>query len=115
MVSTKAAAPAWFANTGVPRTSDGFLSARPTLQLLDDDNIFAVGDCATVLEHVRPKSGVFAVRQGPKVAENLRRRAAGEPARPFVPQKQFLTLLSLEHHRIGRNRCWLSTDPIKML
>ena len=95
LVSTKATAPAWFSNTDLRRDAEGFLAVRPTLQLLDDDAVFAAGDCATVLEYPRPKSGVFAVRQGPKVAANLRRCAEGGLARPFVPQKQFLTLLSL--------------------
>ena len=99
LISTRAAAPSWFAHTGMPRDGDGFLAVRPTLQLLDDDNVFAVGDCASVLEYPRPKSGVFAVRQGPNVAANLRRRAEGTQARPFVPQKQFLTLLSLGEKR----------------
>ena len=95
LISTKAAAPAWFATTDLPRDRQGFLAIRPTLQLIDDDDVFGVGDCATVLEHPRAKSGVFAVRQGPVVADNLARRALGQAAQPFIPQKQFLTLLSL--------------------
>ncbi len=94
MVTTTAAAPAWFAATDLPRDSHGFLAIRPSLQLLDDDDVFAVGDCATVMAHPREKSGVFAVRQGPWVAENLRRRVEGRAARPFVPQKRFLSILS---------------------
>ncbi len=104
LVSTKAAAPAWFAKTDLPRDSEGFLAVRPTLQVLNDDTIFAVGDCSTVLEHPRPKSGVFAVRQGPKVAANLRRCADREPAHSFVPQKHFLTLLSLGGKRAVASR-----------
>ncbi len=95
LISTKAAAPSWFAATDLPSDADGFLAVRPTLQLIDDDDVFAVGDCASVVDHPRAKSGVFAVRQGPAVADNLRRRAMGHSAKPFVPQKQFLTLLSL--------------------
>ena len=95
LVTTKAAPPAWFAATGMPLDARGFLAVRPTLQLLDDDDVFAVGDCATVLERVREKAGVFAVRQGPPLTENLRLRVHDEAALPFVPQSQFLTLLSL--------------------
>jgi selenide,water dikinase len=94
MVTTKAAPPAWLAATDLPRDPGGYLAVRPTLQLLDDDDVFAVGDCATVLEHPREKAGVFAVRQGPPLTANLRLRAEGKPALPFVPQRQFLTLLS---------------------
>ena len=95
LISTRAAAPAWFAATDLPRDAQGFLAVKSTLQLTDDDDVFALGDCASVVEHPRAKSGVFAVRQGPKVADNLRRRAMGHSATPFVPQTQFLTLLSL--------------------
>lgn len=95
LVSTKAAPPAWFKETGMPLSCGGFLALRPTLQLTDDDRIFAAGDCADVLEHPREKAGVFAVRQGPPLAGNLRRVAQGRAARPFAPQKQFLTIVSL--------------------
>lgn len=95
LISTKAAPPAWFVGLGMPLDAGGFLATRSTLQLMDDDDVFAVGDCASVIEYPRPKSGVFAVRQGPAVAKNLRRRAAGEAAIPFVPQRQFLSLVSL--------------------
>ncbi len=95
LVTTKAAPPAWFAQTRLTLDAAGFLALRPTLQTVDDDDIFAAGDCATVLAHVREKAGVFAVRQGPPLTDNLRRRARGEAALPFKPQKQFLTLLAL--------------------
>ncbi|MDX2155461.1 MAG: selenide, water dikinase SelD [Hyphomicrobiaceae bacterium] len=94
LVTTKAAPPAWFASTGLPLDGRGFLAVRPTLQVLDDDDVFAVGDCASVIEHPREKAGVFAVRQGPPLTENLRLRARGSAARPFAPQRLFLTLLS---------------------
>ena len=99
LISTRAAAPAWFAATGLPCDAGGFLAVRPTLQLIDDEDVFAVGDCASVVEYPRAKSGVFAVRQGPKVADNLRCRARGHPPAPFIPQTQFLTLLSLGDQR----------------
>ena len=95
LVTTKAAPPPWFADSGLPLDRGGFLSVRPTLQVDDDDDVFAAGDCAAVTEHPREKAGVFAVRQGPPLTENLRLRCRGEAAKPFVPQTQFLTLLAL--------------------
>ncbi|MDP2356816.1 MAG: selenide, water dikinase SelD [Beijerinckiaceae bacterium] len=105
LLSTEAGPAEWFGTTDLPKDERGFLAARPTLQLLDDDDVFAVGDCATILEHKREKAGVFAVRQGPPLTENLRRRARGATAEPFVPQTEFLTLLSTggKHAIAARN------------
>mgnify|MGYP006284799627 CR=1 FL=1 len=94
LVTTRAAAAPWFAASGLPTAPDGFLAARPTLQLEGLDDVFAVGDCATVTDHPRPKAGVFAVRQGPPLAENLRRAARGAVPRPFEPQRRWLSILS---------------------
>ncbi len=107
VIATAAAAPAWLADTGLSLDKDGFLAIRPTLQVLDDDDVFAVGDCASMVKSPREKSGVFAVRQGPPLTDNLRRRARGERAREFVPQRQFLTLLSTgDKHAIAARGAW---------
>ncbi len=94
LVTTGAAPAAWLRNAGLKTDADGFVAVRPTLQVLDDDDIFAAGDCAGVLEYPREKSGVFAVRHGPPLTENLRARAQGRPPTPFTPQRQYLMLLS---------------------
>jgi selenide,water dikinase len=94
LVTTKAAPPAWFRETGLALDPAGFLAVRPTLQVIGEDDVFAVGDCANVLDHPREKAGVFAVRQGPPLTRNLRLRARGMAAEPFEPQRHFLTLLS---------------------
>jgi selenide,water dikinase len=95
LVSTRAKAPAWLAGTGLARDAGGYLALRPTLQTISDDDVFAAGDCATVLEHPREKAGVFAVRQGPVLADHLRRYLEMRQLDPFVPQLRFLTLVSL--------------------
>ncbi|MFN3867491.1 MAG: selenide, water dikinase SelD [Hyphomicrobiaceae bacterium] len=105
LLTTNARPSPWFRASGLPLDEQGFIAVRPTLQLTDDDDVFAAGDCATVLQHRREKAGVFAVRQGPPLTENLRLRARGRPARPFVPQRDFLTILSTggEHAIAARN------------
>lgn len=95
IVSTRAKAPAWLAGTGLARDAGGYLALKPTLQTITEDDIFAAGDCATVLEHPREKAGVFAVRQGPVLADHLRRHLELRQLDPFVPQRRFLTLVSL--------------------
>lgn len=92
-VVTEASAAPWFADTGLPLDERGFLAIDATLASTGDDRIFAAGDCATVLAHRRPKAGVFAVRQGPPLADNLRRALAGERPQPFVPQRRYLSIL----------------------
>ena len=60
------------------------------------DEIFATGDCASLVTDPRlPKAGVYAVRQGPVLAHNLKAHAAGRPLRAYRPQRDFLSLLNL--------------------
>ncbi len=83
---------------GLPTDPRGFISVRPTLQVVGHDDLFAVGDCASLEGHPNlPKAGVYAVRQGPILTHNLRARAAarGEALRPYRPQSDFLSLLNL--------------------
>jgi selenide,water dikinase len=92
-VVTEASAPRWFAETGLPLDERGFLALDATLRSTGDPLIFAAGDCATMLDHRRPKAGVFAVRQGPPLAANLRRALLGQQPRPFTPQSRYLSIL----------------------
>jgi selenide,water dikinase len=85
-----------FRGSGLAVDAQGFVRVRPTLQTLDHDNLFAVGDCACFGEPPGlPKAGVFAVRQGPVLARNLRARAAGGRLETYRPQRDFLSLLNL--------------------
>jgi len=92
---TGAAATSWLAASGLSVDEHGFLATTNTLQCLNADNIFGTGDCATQVDQPRPKAGVYAVRQGPILAENLCNYLLGKPLRQHIPQQRFLSLLSL--------------------
>jgi selenide,water dikinase len=92
--ATGARAPSWIARSGLVTDARGFLAVSDTLQSRSCPEIFAAGDVATVIGEPRPKSGVFAVRQGPVLARNLRRALAGEAPEPFRPPSRSLALIS---------------------
>ena len=106
LVSTRAAPPPAIREAAFAKEPDGFLAIGPTLQVLNDDSVFAVGDCATMSAHPRPKAGVFAVRQGPVLARNLRRALRGEALESHVPQRDHLVLIGTGDGRAigGRGR-----------
>jgi selenide,water dikinase len=106
LVSTRAAPPLAIRQTSLAKDQDGFLAIGPTLQVLNDGAVFAAGDCATMVEHPRPKAGVFAVRQGPVLARNLRRALRGEALEAYVPQRDHLVLIGTGDGRAigGRGR-----------
>ena len=99
LVATSAAAAPWHAAAALAVDSHGFVAVNEYLQSMSHPFVFAAGDCATMLEHPRPKSGVYAVRAGPLLAANLLRTLTGKPMRGWTPQKHALSLLSLGEKR----------------
>ncbi len=93
---TNASAPTWLKESGLTLTEDGFLAVEDTLQTRSHSNIFAAGDVATMVNHKRPKAGVFAVRQGPPLYENLKRYVMGQPLKPFKPQNRYLNIIDTD-------------------
>ena len=105
---TGATAAPWIASSGLSTDKRGFLATSNSLQSLGHENIFGTGDCATQVDHPRPKAGVYAVRQGPVLAENLRNYLLGKTLKGHIPQQRFLSLLSLGAKRATADRGVLS-------
>ena len=100
--TTQAAPARWLAKTGLPLDHRGFLRVDDTLRVVGRDDVFAAGDTIAFAARELPKSGVYAVRAGPVLADNIRRTLTGRPLRPFRPQREALYLVSTgERYAIG--------------
>lgn len=85
---------AWLANSALA-TSDGCVDVDSQLRSVSHPSVFAAGDCANLTHAPRPKAGVYAVRQAPVLAYNLRADLAGRQRRHYRPQRDYLKLISL--------------------
>lgn len=92
---------------GLARDERGFIEVNNHLQSTSHPDILAAGDCASMRDHPRPKSGVYAVRAGPPLAANIRKVLAGEPLAPYTPQERSLYLIATGgKHAIGSWGDW---------
>lgn len=100
--TTQAAPARWLANTGMPLDTRGFICVDECLRVPGHDNVFAAGDTIAFKPRSIPKSGVYAVRAGPVLSDNIRRTLTGRPLKAFRPQRNALYLVSDgEEYAIG--------------
>jgi selenide,water dikinase len=104
---TQAGGAAWLRDTGLALDDAGFIRVTETLQSETDPQIFAAGDCAAMIGHPLEKAGVFAVRMGQPLAENLRCVITHEEPRRFRPQSRWLALISTGDRHAIASRGWL--------
>ncbi len=88
-------APAWIRESGFDVDAGGFLKVDNWLRSTSHQNVFAGGDMVCLVGQERPKSGVFAVREGPILARNARAFLKGKSLRKYRAQKQALAILRL--------------------
>ncbi len=103
VIATGARAAPWLRESGLACDPGGFVEIDDHLRSTSHPAVFAAGDCATQRGRPRPKSGVYAVRQGPPLAANLRAAVHGRPLQRHLPQRGALALISTG------NRCAIAS------
>jgi selenide,water dikinase len=92
--TTEAAALPLVGEAGIATDARGFALVDASLRSVSHPDVFAAGDTASLEGRALPKSGVYAIRQGAVLAENLQRVVRGLPMLDYVPQARSLMLLS---------------------
>jgi len=82
--------------SGLAQDGRGFLLVDDALRSVSDARIFAAGDAATPARFPEtPKAGVYAVRAGPVLRDNLAAACAGRrPPRRYTLRRRFLAILN---------------------
>ncbi|WP_244208581.1 FAD-dependent oxidoreductase [Vreelandella andesensis] len=95
--ATGAVGQPWLQGTALPLNQQGFIQVNNTLEVAGQPGLFAAGDCAAFNppQHSSPlpKAGVYAVRMGPLLADNLRAACHREPLATWQPPKRVLALI----------------------
>ena len=94
LIAIGAQAPAWLADSGLALDAQGFIEVDACLRSTSHPQVFAAGDVSARVDQALPRSGVYAVRAGPALAQNLRAVVAGQPPSPHLPPKHTLNLIA---------------------
>lgn len=92
----------WIAAAGLATDGRGYLLTSDLLQSVSHPEVLGAGDCATEQGHRVAKAGVFAVRAGPALADNIRALIEERRLRPHVTSRRYLALISAgDRYAIG--------------
>lgn len=110
--AVSAQAKPWLANTMLSCNQDGFINVDSNLRSTSHHNIFAAGDTINFVNQTLPKAGVYAVRQGAVISNNIRStiHSTKTKLQPYKPQQRFLSLLTTgdKHAILSRGSLSLS-------
>jgi selenide,water dikinase len=110
---TDVRAPAWLSDAGLQTDERGFMKVNSHLQSVSHPEIFGAGDVVDLVGQPRPKSGVYAVRAGPVLAQNLRRVLTGRRLLSYKAQKKHLALIGLANGTALASRGgWASSNAL---
>jgi pyridine nucleotide-disulfide oxidoreductase family protein len=89
-------------STGLELDEQGYLKVDRCLRSHGHPELFAAGDCVSLPFPKIAKSGVYAVRQGPILAHNVRAAITQNKLQRFRPQRRTLYLMSTgEQNAVG--------------
>lgn len=94
-ISTGFSAPQTYERSGLATGPDGSLWVNERLQSITDPRIFGGGDTIAFRGTPLKRVGIYAVRQGPFVYENLVACVKGEPLKTFKPQQLLLYIVNM--------------------
>lgn len=84
-------------NSPLPKNANHFWEVDSTLRSIGGAPVWGAGDCVGLRDFPWvPKAGVYAVREGPVLTENLRAALAGDTRRApaiYQPQRSYLSIL----------------------
>ena len=92
--ATGAASFAWIKDSGLSVDDAGFVKVDRYLKSVSHSTVFAAGDVASLEGQERPKSGVFAVREGKILVHNLLASLHKKQLKPYRAQKNHLALIN---------------------
>jgi selenide,water dikinase len=93
--ATQGTPPPLIRDSGLVVDGAGFLRVHETLQSVGDAAVFGSGDCVAFDAYPDlPRNGVYAVRQGAVLYDNVISLLQDRPLRPFRPQRNYLSLLN---------------------
>jgi selenide, water dikinase len=110
---TQATAPKWLREAGLAVDVGGFVQVDEYLRSVSHPQVFAAGDIAAMMADPRPKAGVFAVRQGKPLFDNLRSAILNQPLIKYKPQRHYLSLIgTADGSAVAVRGSWVASSPL---
>ncbi len=98
LIATGAQAPGWLQSSGLALDAQGFIAVDACLRSTRHPHVFAAGDVSSRVDRPIARSGVYAVRAGAALANNLNAALSGQPLKAHQPPAHTLNLLSCGNH-----------------